>query len=57
MRGYEKTDFEVLKNKEDICPKNNIAEIYFKIDRSNLNFSFDSMSGDASDNHRFANRK
>ena len=24
----EKTDFEARKNKEDICPKNNIAQLY-----------------------------
>ena len=29
MVVYEKTDFEAYKNKEDICPKNNIAQLYF----------------------------
>ena len=29
MVVYEKTDFEALKIKEDICPKNNIAQLYF----------------------------
>ena len=29
MLVYEKTDFEAYKNKVDICPKNNIAQLYF----------------------------
>ena len=29
MGVFEKTDCEALKNKEDICPKNNIAQLYF----------------------------
>ena len=29
MVVYEKTDFETHKNKEDICLKNNIAQLYF----------------------------
>ena len=29
MVVYEKTDFEAYKNKEDICPKNYIAQLYF----------------------------
>ena len=32
MVVYEKTDFEAYKNKEDICPKNNFAQLYFKGD-------------------------
>ena len=27
---FEKTDFEALYNKEDICPVNNTAQLYFK---------------------------
>ena len=29
MVVYKKTDFEIFKNKEDICPKNNIVQLYF----------------------------
>ena len=29
MVVYEKTDFEAYNSKEDICPKNNIAQLYF----------------------------
>ena len=32
--------FEAWGKFEAICPKNNIAEIYFVMDRSNLHFSF-----------------
>ena len=45
------------ENKNDICPQNIIAEIYFIMDRSDLYFSFYSMSGDVSDVYRFPNRK
>ena len=53
----KKTDFEVWKNKKDICPKNNVAEIYFIMDRFDLCFSCYIISGDTSDMYRFFNRK
>ena len=40
-----------------ICLQNNVTEIYFIMDRSNLYFSFYSLSMDASDIHRFSNMK
>ena len=49
--------FQVLGKFEAICLQNNIAEMYFIMDRSALGFSFYSVSGNASDIHRFPNRK
>ena len=43
-----------LRMIEDICSQNDVAEVFFiiDIDRSDLCFSFYSMSGDGSDVHR-----
>ena len=49
--------FQAWGKIDAICLQNNIAEIYFIINRSNLHFSFFSMSGDASDIYRFPKRK
>ena len=49
MVVYEKTDFEAQKNKEDIYPKNNIAQLYFIQGWSNLHGNFSSWLRDASD--------
>ena len=40
-----------------IIQVNDIAEIYFILDKSELCFSFHSTSGDGSDIHRFPHRK
>ena len=45
--------FQAWDKIEAICLQNITAGIYFIMDRSNLQFSFYSMSGDASDIHRF----
>ena len=52
MGVYEKTDFEGYK-KEDIDPKNNVAEIYFIMDRSDQCFISYNVSGDDSKIHVF----
>ena len=57
MDVYEKTDFEAYKNKENICPKNNIAQLYLIKGESNLHGNFPSFPKDGSDIHRFSNRK
>ena len=40
-----------------MCPKNNVAELYPIMDRSDLRSSFDSTFGDTSNMYRFLNRK
>ena len=55
MMVYEKS---IFGNKiEDISLENDIAEIYFIMDKSKLHFIFHSISGDGSDIHRFVNKK
>ena len=49
--------FKACGQTEAIDPENNIAEIYFIMDRSDLHFSFYSIAEDGSDIHRFSNRK
>ena len=40
-----------------ICPQNDIVEIDFIMDRSELHFSFHSIFGDGLDIYRFPHRK
>ena len=49
--------FEWCCEIEDICLQNDIAEIYFIVERSNLHLSFCNVSGDGSDIYRFPDRK
>ena len=51
MAVYEKIIFQA------ICLQNHIVAKYFKIDRSDLHFSFDSITGDDSDIDRLPNKK
>ena len=55
--GLWENRFWGIKNNEDICPQNKIAEKYFIMDRSNLHFSFYSIAGNGTDIHTFPNRK
>ena len=49
--------FQAWGKTEAICLQNDIAEIYFKMERSELHFNLHSMSGDDSEIHRFSHRK
>ena len=49
--------FQACHKIETICLQNDIPEIYFIMDRSDLHLSFHSMSRDVSDIHRFPNKK
>ena len=57
MVVYEKRYLEAWGKIEDTCQENDIAEIYFMMDRSELHFSFYNTFGDDSDIHRFDHRK
>ena len=45
--------FQAWGKIEAICLQNNIAEIYFMMDRPDLHFKFYNVSGGAFDIHRF----
>ena len=49
--------FQAWGKIEAICLQNNITEIYFIMESSNLHFSLCIMSGNDSDIHRFPNWK
>ena len=52
-------EINILNDRANLttCLQNDIAVIYFVVDRSDLHFGFYSISGDRSDIYRFSNRK
>ena len=57
MVVYEKEYFEAYTSDQYIWHKNNIAQLYFILETTELHWSFSSIPMDALDIHRFSNRK
>ena len=53
MVVYEKIYFEAYTNDQYIWHKNNIAQLYFILERSKLRWNFSSWLRDAPDIYRF----
>ena len=57
MVVYEEISGSINKFNQNICLKNNIAQLHFMLARVELRRNFSSIPKDGSGNHRSSNRK